>query len=177
MKIKNLKLKNNTLINPILIIFFAVTLRLLPHPANFAPIGAMALFGGAYLDKKYALIVPLVAMLISDLFLGFHATVLYVYSSFLLIGLIGLWLRNHKNIKHVIGASLLSSTLFFLITNFGVWMQGAYARDITGLIQSYVMGLPFFRNSLIGDLFYVGLFFGAFELSLKLLKRPAPLKA
>jgi hypothetical protein len=177
MKSSKSKFTAQSLINPLLIIFFAVALRLLPHPANVAPIAAMALFGGAYLDKKYALFVPLVAMLVSDLFLGFHATILYVYGSFLLIGLIGIWLRNHKNIKQVIGASLLSSTLFFFITNFGVWMQGAYARDITGLFQSYVMGVPFFRNSLMGDLLYVGLFFGAYELCLKLLRKPAPLKA
>jgi hypothetical protein len=177
MQKSKVQFKIQNLISPLLIIGFAVVLRLLPHPANVVPITAMALFGGAYLDKKYALFVPFVAMFVSDLFLGFHATILYVYGSFLLIGLIGIWLRNHKNIKHVIGASLLSSSLFFLISNFGVWMQGAYARDITGLFQSYVMGLPFFRNSLIGDLLYVGLFFGAYELGLKLTNRPAVVKA
>ena len=164
-------------IGPLVIIFFAVAMRLLPHPANAAPIAAMALFGGTYLNKKYAVIVPLAALFISDLFLGFHATMFYVYSAMLLVGLIGIYLRNHKNVQNILGASLLSSTLFFLITNFGVWAQGAYARDIAGLFQSYVMGLPFFRNTIIGDLFYVGLFFGSYAFALKFLEQKAQHRA
>lgn len=169
-------MKLTNLINPLLIIFFAVALRLLPHPPNFAPIAAMALFGGAYLNKKYALIAPLGAMLVSDLFLGFHSTVFYIYFSFILTGLIGLYLRNHKNIKNVAGGTLLSSSLFFLITNFGVWAQGMYVRDISGLWQSYVMGIPFFGNTIIGDFVYVALFFGAYELAIKLKDQNAKVK-
>lgn len=139
-------------------------MRLLPHLPNFTPIAATALFGGTYLNKKYAFIVPLLAMFISDIFLGFHATMPYVYGSFILTGAIGVWLKNHKNAKNVFGAAMLSSVLFFLITNFGVWVQGAYPRDISGLLQSYVMGIPFFRNTILGDLSYTGIFFGCFEL-------------
>ena len=149
----------------LLLIISGVAVRLLPHPYNFTPIAATALFGGAYLPKRYALIIPIVAMLVSDIFLGFHSTMVYVYGSFILTGLIGMWLREHKNAGNVIGASLVSSVLFFLITNFGVWAQGAYARDITGLWESYVMGIPFFRNTLAGDLFYTGAFFGSYELA------------
>ncbi|MDE2026737.1 MAG: hypothetical protein KGJ07_09700, partial [Patescibacteria group bacterium] len=81
------------LINPIVFILIDAVFRLIPHVPNFAPITAMALFGGVYLNKKYALMVPLIAMLISDIFLGFHATMPFVYASFLIIGLIGLWLK------------------------------------------------------------------------------------
>lgn len=161
------------LLNPSVIILFAVILRLVPHVPNFAPISAMALFGGVYLNKKYALIVPLIAMFLSDIFLGFHNTMVFVYGSFVLTGLIGLWLRKRKNFTNIIAAAFLSSLLFFLITNFGVWLESRfYSPNIPGLVESYVMGIPFFRNTILGDLFYTGLFFGSYELALKLFKKP-----
>lgn len=168
------KIEMQKMISTLAIIMFAVVLRLIPHPPNFAPIAAMALFGGCYLDKRYALIVPFVAMFFSDLFIGFHGTMLFVYGSFLITGLIGIWLKKHKSAQFVFGASLVSSTLFFLITNFGVWLMGElYPGTITGLFESYTMAVPFFRNTLIGDLFYVGLFFGGYELALMFLRKLA----
>ena len=158
-------MKITKLINPFLIILFAVILRLLPHPPNVAPIAAMALFGGAYINKKNALIVPLLAMLISDIFLGFHSTIPFVYGSFVLTGIIGLWLRNHKTVQMVILASFSSSILFFIITNFGVWFVGGlYSKTVNGLVLAYIYALPFFRNTIIGDLLYTGLFFGPYEI-------------
>lgn len=154
------------------IITFAVILRLIPHPPNFAPITAMALFGGAYINKKYALVVPLIAMIISDFFLGFHQVIPFVYGSFLLTGIIGLWLKEHKNLKNVILAILSSSLLFFLITNFGVWLiWDFYPKDLSGLIQSYTLAIPFFRNTMLGDLFYTGLFFGSYELIMHIVEK------
>ncbi len=148
-------------------ILAAVILRLLPHAPNFAPIAAMALFGGTYLNKKFALLVPLVAMIISDFFIGFYDLKLEfaVWGSFLLIGIIGLWLKKHKNIPNIIGATLFGSALFFIITNFAVWAFSPwYSHNFTGLLQCYVKALPFFRNTLLGDLFYVGVMFGIYEL-------------
>lgn len=162
-------MKMRVLLNPLLIIIFSVILRLIPHPANFAPIAGMALFGGVYLNKRYALIVPLLAMVISDFFLGFHNTILFVYGSFLLIGLIGLWIKKHKSVQSIIFASLASSILFFVITNFGVWLVGSlYPKTVQGLILCYAYALPFFRNTLVGDLFYTGLFFGSYEIVVKM---------
>ncbi len=152
-------------------IFGGIAMRLLPHLPNFTPIAATALFGGTYLNKKYAFIVPLVAMFLSDIFLGFHGTMPYVYGSFILTGVIGLWLKNHKNARNIVGATLLSSVLFFLITNFGVWATGWYPKTLSGLMQSYTMGLPFFRNTVLGDLCYTGVFFGAYELAQLLIVR------
>lgn len=158
------------LISPLLIIVIAVVLRLVPHPANFAPIAAMALFGGVYLNKKYALIVPMLAMFVSDLFLGFHNTMVFVYVSFLLTGAIGLWLRKHKNTQNIIISSFASSIIFFLITNFGVWLAGnLYPMTITGLVECYILAIPFFRNTILGDLVYTGVFFGGYELILRTL--------
>jgi hypothetical protein len=167
---KSLNFKN--FITPTLIILIAVLMRLLPHPPNFTPIAAMVLFGGVYLNKKYSLIIPLAAMLASDIFLGFHPTMPYVYGSLILTGMIGVWLKNHKTAKNVMCSSLIASILFFTITNFGVWMGGWYPRTLSGLFDSYVMGIPFFKNTVFGDLFYTGLFFGSYEFLLYFLLRP-----
>ena len=153
-------------------IFFiasAIILRLLPHLPNFAPIAAMALFGGTYLNKKYALLVPIAAMLISDWFIGFYNPWIMasVYGSFIIIGLIGLWLKNHKTVANILGASIFGSIIFFLITNFAVWVVpgklALYPHTWQGLLDCYIMGLPFLKNTLLGDLFYVGALFGLYE--------------
>lgn len=154
-------------------IIVAIILRLLPHPPNFAPIAAIALFGGTYLGKKYALLVPLAAMIVSDYFIGFYdlKLMLAVYGSFLLIGLLGLWLKQHKSVRNITGVTLLGSILFFIITNFAVWAFSSwYPHNFTGLWQCYVLALPFFRNTLLGDLFYVSVLFGAYEFALYLVR-------
>jgi hypothetical protein len=151
------------------LILFAALSRLLPHPANFVPITAIALFGGVYLDKKHTFIVPIAALLISDYFIGFYSGWEWVYGSFIAVGFIGLWLRNHKEILPVIGASLAGSLLFFAVTNFGVWIssEGTYVHNFPGLLECYVAAIPFFRNTLAGDLAYVGAMFGIYELAKK----------
>ncbi|MEI6144429.1 MAG: DUF6580 family putative transport protein [Candidatus Berkelbacteria bacterium] len=158
----------------------APLVKYLPHIPNFAPIAAIALFGGVYLNKKYALIVPIAAMLIADYFIGFYNPYILasVYGSFLLIGLIGLWLRNHKTLPNVIGGSLAGSILFFLITNFAMWVipHSIYPHTLQGITNCYVLALPFFRNTIAGDLFYVGTFFGLMELSILLARNIAAKK-
>lgn len=146
-------------------IAFAAVLRIVPHFPNFTPVAAMALFGGAYFsNKKIAFIVPLIAMMVSDAIIGFHSTMWAVYLSFALIVFIGFGLREKRKISNVFAAALFSSVLFFIITNFAVWATGTmYPMNLSGLLESYVAAIPFFRNSLLGDLFYVGIFFGAFE--------------
>lgn len=144
-------------------------LRILPHPPNFAPIAAIALFGGVYLTKKYFWIVPLLALFVGDYFIGSYDTRLMVavYGSFGIISLIGLWLRNHRSPGMIISSALVGSLLFYLITNFAVWAFSPwYPKDISGLMFSYTLALPFFKNTILGDLFYVSLFFGVYELVL-----------
>jgi len=169
MKTSNFKLQILEIAAPLAVVCFAVASRLLPHPANIAPITGMALFGGLYLDKRYALIVPLIALFISDIFIGFHDTMLFVYGSFLLTGAIGLITRPYRSFKTILLAALASSLLFFIITNFGVWMvSGMYPKTFDGLLQSYYFALPFFRNTIFGDLLYTGLFIGSYEILLRL---------
>jgi hypothetical protein len=147
------------------LILLAAFTRVLPHPPNVAPITALALFGGVYLDRKLTFVVPLLAMLIADYFIGFHSTMAWVYSSFIAIGFIGLWLRNHRGVVSTIGASLAGSILFFVVTNYGVWMGSmqTYPHTAAGLAACYTAALPFFRNTLLGDLAYTGILFGAYE--------------
>lgn len=171
------KLKNQKLINPVVIISFAAIFRLFPHPANFVPIAAMALFGGVYLNKKYALVVPLIALFVSDIFLGFYKEMPFVYGSFFLTGLIGIWLKDHKSLFNIALGTFISSLLFFLITNFSVWfLGGVYTKTLNGLIECYYLALPFFRNTIMGDFFYVTSFFGSYELVLMWLKRKGLIK-
>jgi len=150
----------------ILLITLGMVTRLLPHPANFAPIGAIAIFGAMYLPKKWSLMLPITTLLISDLFIGFYSLpiMLTVYGSFLIMWFIGSKIRKNKKIYSILGGTVLGSVLFFLITNWAVWAFGTmYVHNISGLLQSYYMAIPFFRNSLLGDLFYVTLLVGVME--------------
>lgn len=163
---------NNLKMLPVLLVFLGVAMRLLPHPANFAPITAIALFGGMYLPRKYAFILPIAAVFLSDLWLGFDFGSMWaVYGSFLLSGLIGLYIRKHKSVSTVVLGSVTASVAFFLITNFAVWIgTSMYSKDIAGFINCYVAAIPFYRNTLMGDLFFTGLFVGGYELIQRVLK-------
>jgi hypothetical protein len=153
------------------LILCAALSRLLPHPVNVAPITALALFGGVYLDKKHTFIVPIAAMLIADYFLGFYDGIAWVYAGFILTGFVGLWLRTHRSVVATAGATLAGSVIFFLLSNFGTWLSGlvGYPRTAAGLLECYTAAIPFFRNSLAGDVAYVALLFGAYELGARLL--------
>ena len=147
-------------------IFAAAVLRLLPHPPNFTPIGAMALFSGAMFGRRpIAFAAPLGALLLSDLVLGFYHGQATVYFSVALIAMIGMGALRHLSLLRVVGAALASSILFFAITNFGMWLfSGFYPRTVAGLEACYVAAIPFFQNTVAGDLFYAGLLFGGFAL-------------
>jgi hypothetical protein len=163
---KILTLKN---IIAVLLIIFAAISRFLPHPANFAPVAAVALFSGVYLGKKASIIVPVLAMMVSDLFIGTHNLMFFTWGCMALSGLIGWWVKGHKNFFSITGGSLAGSIIFFLVTNAAVWvvnMGDFYARNFSGLIMSYTYALPFFRNTVLGDLFYSFALFGVMELAL-----------
>ncbi len=179
-----------------LMVFAAAFFRLIPHPFNFTPIGAMALFGAAHFSNKYLkVLLPLVAMYLSDLILNntIHASWyqgtkgiyfgfnIGVYISFILIAFVGIYLLQKVNIKNVILASLGSSLLFYLVTNFAAWVEdigNLYSNNIIGLMSCYIAGLPFYSydvasplgflgNTIIGDFFFCGVLFGAYYLVTK----------
>jgi hypothetical protein len=155
-----------------ILITLGIAARFLPHPANFAPIGAVAIFSGLYLPKKWAIVLPFAAMFFSDLFIGLYAwpVMLSVYAGFIIMSLIGLMIRKDKKLSTVLGGTILGSVIFYLLTNFAVWSFGSwYEHNLTGLISCYAMAIPFFRNSLLGDLFYTGILVGAYEADLAVL--------
>ncbi len=152
------------------IIVAAAALRIAPHPMNFTPIGALALFGGAYFTtKRAALAVPLLSLVAGDIFVGFHRLIPYVYASFLVSVALGFWLRRKKSVARIGAATLAGAIQFFLVSNFALWVSGIsrFSRDAGGLIACYVAGVPLFWNTLAGDAFYVLLLFGGMALAEK----------
>jgi hypothetical protein len=148
-------------------ILVAAALRLVPHPPNFTPIGAMALFSGAYLGRRgLAFAAPIGALLLSDAVLGFYSGMQFQYFSLALIVLLGWLALSQVTILRLGVAAVASSVLFFAISNFGVWLvSGMYPHDASGLAACYVAAIPFFQNTVAGDLFYTTLLFGGFKLA------------
>jgi hypothetical protein len=145
----------------------AAALRLVPHPPNFTPIGAMALFSGAYLGRRgLAFVAPLAALFLSDLVLGFYHGMGTVYFSVALIVMLGALALRRASAVRVGFAALASSVLFFILTNLGMWLfSGFYPRTLAGLETCYIAAIPFFQNTLAGDLFYAALLFGGFAVA------------
>jgi hypothetical protein len=160
------------------IIALAAALRIAPHPWNFTPVGAMALFSGAIIrDRRLAFFFPIFALFVGDIFVGFHKLMPVVYASFLVSVAIGLWLRDRRTVGRITAATLLGAIQFFLVTNFAVWAFGlSYPRNSAGLLACYVAGIPFFWNTLAGDAVYAVLLFGGFAFAERLfpaLREPA----
>lgn len=163
-----------------LLILLAALSRLIPHPANFAPIGGMALFGAAYYSRRvWAFVIPIVSMWISDLilnnvvyaqyfdnFVWFYSGAWFTYGAFILMVLMGIFTLRKMKIPNLLLSALGASIIFFLVSNFGVWFSGSmYPGNFAGLTACYAAGIPFFKNTVMGDLFYTTLLFGAFQLS------------
>jgi len=162
----------------LVLIVLAAALRIAPHPWNFAPVGAMALFAGALLrDRRLAFLFPLLALFAGDLFVGFHKLMFIVYASFLVNVVIGLWLRDRRTIARISLATLLGAIQFFLVTNFAVWQfLSGFPPTASGFLACYIAGIPFFWNTLAGDAFYSTLLFGGYALAERLfpaLRQPA----
>jgi hypothetical protein len=148
-------------------IAIAAALRAAPHPWNFTPAGAMALFSGATLRNrwmKFAL--PLAALFAGDVLIGFHKLMPAVYASFVVSVAIGTWIEKRRSIGRIAGATLFGAAQFFLVTNFAVWAAfSTYPKSPAGLIACYAAGIPFFWNTLAGDALYVTLLFGGYALA------------
>jgi hypothetical protein len=150
------------------IVLVAAAMRLAPHPMNFTPIGALALFGGAYFSsKRQALAIPLLSLIVGDIFTGFHQVIPFVYASFLVSVAIGFWLRQKKSVPRIGAATLAGAIQFFLVTNFGLWASsiGSYPKTSAGLVTCYIAGIPLFWSTLAGDAFYAALLFGGMALA------------
>lgn len=162
----NLKNNQNLIIATILVIIAAFS-RLVINIPNFSPIMAISLFAGAYfLDKKFAILIPITAMLITDAFIGFHSMIWAVYLSFVIAVFIGYLISKKVTFIKVFFSSLAGSILFFIITNFAYWLMfNDYTRDMSGLILCYEMAIPFFRNTLLSDMGYSLVIFGSYAIA------------
>jgi len=150
------------------IILLAAASRLIKHPFNFTPIVAMSIFAGCYLKKYWAVFLPLAAMLVSDYFIGFYdwQVMASVYVSVAAAFGIGWLLSKRFKWYNVALSALASSVLFFILTNFAVWaFFNWYPHTWAGLLNCFTLALPFFRNTLAGDIIYTGVFFGVYELA------------
>lgn len=153
----------------------AALLRLIPHPPNFAPVGSVALFGGAKLKGWQAYLVPLLAMLLTDPirsrieggYPAYSWFTIVIYSSFMISVVLGrVFLRHSQSVPRIASVTFLGSLQFYLITNFPSWLgsHSLYAHTWSGLLACYVAGLPFFGRTLLSDLFYTGVLFLAYSL-------------
>lgn len=151
------------------LILAAAASRLIPHAPNFSPIAALAIFGGAiFSDRRLAFFVPLAAMFLSDLAIGLHSRMWVVYGSFALIVCLGFRLRAGAHRDRWIMAVTGSAVSFFVLTNLGEWAtSGLYPRTWAGLMQCYVAAIPFFQNTLLSDILYSVVLFGALMLAQK----------
>jgi len=150
-----------------LLVVFGVVCRVAPHPWNFAPVGAIALFAGAtYENRRAAFLVPLLTMLIGDAFVGFHSQMPVIYATYALITLLGIALRDRRTSPlHVAGAAIAGATIFFLTTNFAVWAMGTtYPKTGAGLVACFVAAIPYFDRTLASDLLFSAFFFGAYAM-------------
>jgi hypothetical protein len=149
------------------LVLLAAALRILPHPWNFTPIGAMALFSGSVLRERWLrFLFPLLALFAGDAVVGFHKLMPFVYLSFLANVAIGMWIGEDRKLGRISLGTLLGVTQFFLVTNFAVWaVFTTYPKTAVGLIACYVAGLPLYWNSLAGDALYAALLFGSYALA------------
>ena len=152
----------------LVLIVLAASLRIsgvLPY--NFTPIAAIALFGGAmFSNRTLAFMAPLSIMFLSDLFIGFHSSLIAVYAAFIAIVFIGQVIRTNPTMLRAFGGALASSILFFLVTNASAWwVLPEYTKDFSGLLNSYAAGVPFFRGTLTGDLLFTAVLFGSYKLA------------
>ncbi|MEX0917061.1 MAG: DUF6580 family putative transport protein [Candidatus Paceibacterota bacterium] len=150
----------------IALVCFGFLMRLIPHPPNATPITALALVGSLYLGRKYALFLPLIALALSDFFIGFYdwKVMVSVYFSFALIALFSWVLKKYRTFLPIATTIIASSLFFFFVTNTAVWLFSPwYEKTLTGLLYSLELGIPFLRNMLMGDLVYTFGLIAVFE--------------
>ena len=148
----------------IILTLFAVFSRLMPHPPNFTPLLAIALYSGFSFKNKFLFIIPLTGMLISDFFLCYYSSIIWVYLSLLIMFYLGYILSSKYSFKNLILLSLCSSLAFFVLSNFGVWIIG-YPKTIEGFVACYILAIPFFYNTLLSTILFSSIFHFSYKYS------------
>ena len=149
-----------------IMISFGILSRVIVHAPNFTPVLSLALFGGMYLKGRQAVWVPLALMAVSDFIIGFHHVMFFTWGSIVVISVLGLWLKKRKNFATVLGTSIVSAVVFFIVTNFGAWLT-SYPHTMDGLRQCYILAIPFFRGTCISTIAYSVFFWAVYEWILK----------
>src|ERR1700756_3753533 len=158
------------------LIVLCALLRVVPHPWNLTPVGAMALFSGAMFRKRWiAFLLPLAGLFAGDLFAGFYKLMLVVYASFAISVAIGSWLAENRTVTRIGGAVLLGALQFFVVTNFAMWAAGGYyPKTAEGLATGFAAAVPFFWNTLAGDALFACVLFGGLALAEKMVPAIRP---
>ena len=157
-------MKRNWILAGLGLVTLAVIGRLIPHAANLTPLYAVTLFACAVFPKRWAVAIPVVAMVASDLVIGFHSNIAFTWSGMFVFALLGFAMRERKTTGRIVIGALAGSAIFFVWTNLGVWLvSGIYPQTSAGLAQCYMAALPFFRNSLLGNMAFSGALFAAYE--------------
>ena len=150
-----------------ILIAIGFLMRIIPHAPNVAPVAAIAIFAGAYLNKKIVPWVPLAIMIASDLIIGLHGVVVYTWGAFIIIGFMGMRLREKRTPTSIFATTVFGALVFFVITNFGVWLAW-YPHTAAGFVNCYVRALPFLRNTMLSNILFSFVLFGCYELARKM---------
>lgn len=145
--------------------------RMIPHAWNYTPILALAMFSGTHLNKQQTIVVPFLFMLLTDIFLGFYSSVAYTWLAVILCAYLGALLKRERSATHLVVASLLSSAIFFVVSNFGVWVA-SYPLTLTGFMTCYTLAIPFFRNTLLSTLVYSFVLIGGYDWMVRMFLKP-----
>ena len=137
----------------VLFLIMGVVMRVVPFAPNFTPLLSISLLTGLYTKNRYFVILPILIMLISDLYIGNHITAIWVYSSLLLIFVFGYFMKK-SSYTSIVTFSIISSITFFIVSNFGVWVTGGYSHTFEGLITCYLTAIPFYKNTLLSTILY-----------------------
>lgn len=159
-------MKKTNILLIVLVSALGLIFRLIPHVPNFSPFLAIVMFSAVYTSHKKSLIIPFVALFISDLFLGFYhwPVMIAVYGSYALMAVLGIWLKKHKSALNITTGALASGLLFFVITNLAVWASSDwYEHSLSGLAYCFTLAVPFFRMTILSNIIYTALLFGAYE--------------
>ena len=141
----------------VLFVILGISFRILPHAPNFTPILSIALLSNLYIKNKFSILLPLSIMLISDIILGGNPMAHWIYVSILLIVILGHYVKN--SYQNILLTSTMASLIFFIVSNFGVWLNGGYSYTIEGLLICYYMALPFFKNTLLSTIIFSSLIY------------------
>lgn len=153
---------------PAVILVLGILSRVVLHIPNFSPVYALALFGGVYMDKRLSLVLPVILLMVTDLILGVYPDAPFTWAAMAAMAVFGWMLRDNKKTGRVLIVSALASVVFFVMSNFGVWMMGGlYPATPQGLIDCYVMAVPFFKNTMISTVVYATILVLGYERFLK----------